>query len=197
MHIRLADENDAADIQAIYAPEVIETPITFETEPPSVDEIRRRLRETLALYPWLACEADGSVVGYAYATSHRSRASYRWSVDVSVYNHRGARGVGIGRALYTALLAILPVQGFVKAYAGITLPNPGSVGLHESMGFRPVGVYRDVGYKLGAWRDVGWWDLALQAAPAAPGEPLPLPQVAVDERVAAALRRANDLLRRR
>ena len=193
--IRHATESDAADIQAIYAPEVLETAITFEIEPPSVEDFRQRIRETTATLPWLVCERDGSVLGYAYAGAHRSRAAYRWSVDVTVYNHRQARGMGIGRALYTALLAMLPLQGLHKAYAGITLPNPGSVGLHQSMGFAPVGVYRGVGYKLGAWRDVGWWDLALQPPPPSPIEPRPLPQLLGSDALAAALQRGNDALR--
>lgn len=173
-NVRLARETDAEAVQAIYAPEVIETPITFEIEPPSVDEMRQRIRETMRMHPWLVYDRGGTAVGYAYATTHRSRAAYRWSVDVSVYIHRQARGIGIGRALYTELLRLLRRQGFANAYAGITLPNAGSIALHESMGFRPVGVYRGVGFKLGAWHDVGWWDLALQPRAASPAEPRPL-----------------------
>ena len=102
--------------------------------------------------------------GCRTASSHRTRAAYQWSVDVSVYVHERARRRGVGRALYGALFGILRQQGFYSAYAGIALPNPASVRLHESMGFQPVGVYRSVGYKLGAWRDVGWWHLALRPA---------------------------------
>lgn len=193
--IRFAREEDAAAIAAIYAPEVLETAITFEIEPPSIDETRRRIADTLRQYPWLVCERDGEVLGYAYATTHRTRAAYRWSVDVSVYLHRAARGRGLGRALYTSLFAILPQQGFASAHAGITLPNPASVGLHESMGFAPVGVYPGVGHKLGAWHDVGWWALDLQARPAAPTEPLPLPAIANNANVRAALARGSAFLR--
>jgi L-amino acid N-acyltransferase YncA len=196
MHIRLAEERDAEPVAAIYRPEVLETPITFEIEPPTVEEFRRRIRETLATHPWLVCERDGEVLAYAYASVHRARAAYRWGVDVTVYNHRQARGIGIGRALYTGLLGILPLQGFCTAYAGITLPNAGSVGLHQSMGFQPVGVYRRVGYKLGAWRDVGWWDLTLQPHPAEPAEPRPLPELLGTAEVAAVLARADAALRR-
>ena len=112
-----------------------------------------------------------TVLGYAYASRHRDRAAYQWSIDVSVYVRADAHRRGIGRALYAALLRIVTAQGFYRAYAGITLPNASSVGLHEAMGFRPVGVYRAVGYKLGAWHDVGWWDLALAAAGPAPPPP--------------------------
>ena len=106
--------------------------------------------------------------GYAYASRHRDRAAYQWSIDVSVYVRADAHRRGIGRALYAALLRIVVAQGFYNAYAGITLPNPASVGLHESFGFRPVGMYRRVGHKLGAWHDVGWWALDLQPRPASP-----------------------------
>lgn len=173
-NVRLARDSDAGAVQAIYAPEVIETPITFEIEPPSVAEMRQRVVDTLRTHPWLVYDRGGATIGYAYATTHRSRAAYRWSVDVSVYVHRQARGIGVGRALYTELLRLLRLQGFANAYAGITLPNAGSVGLHESMGFTPVGVYRGVGFKLGAWHDVGWWELALQPRAASPAEPRPL-----------------------
>jgi L-amino acid N-acyltransferase YncA len=122
--------------------------------------------------PWLVCEHRGELLGYAYASPHRVRAAYQWSVDVSVYIHAQARRSGVGRGLYRSLFALLTLQGFYHAYAGITLPNPASVGLHESLGFQPVGVYRSVGYKLGAWHDVGWWQLALQERVPAPEPPL-------------------------
>jgi L-amino acid N-acyltransferase YncA len=160
--IRLAVPNDAAGVQAIYAPVVRETAISFELEPPTITEIRRRIVKTLERWPWLVCEQDGNVFGYVYASEHRTRPAYQWSVDVSVYVHANARRSGVGQALYCSLFSLLALQGFYHAYAGITLPNPASVGLHESLGFQPVGVYRAVGYKLGAWHDVGWWQLTLQ-----------------------------------
>lgn len=169
--IRAATEFDADQIAAIYAPYVRDTAISFEVVPPTAEETRARLRSLSASYPWLACADGGVVLGYAYASRHRERAAYQWSVDVSVYVRSDAHRRGIGRALYSALLRIVAAQGFCNAYAGITLPNPSSVGLHESMGFQPVGVYRAVGYKLGAWHDVGWWELALQARPSAPAPP--------------------------
>jgi L-amino acid N-acyltransferase YncA len=116
-------------------------------------------------------EHHGEVLGYAYASAHRTRAAYQWSVDVSVYVQAQVQRSGVGCALYSSLFKLLTLQGFYNAYAGITLPNPGSVGLHESLGFRPVGMYRAVGYKLGAWHDVGWWQLTLQAPTLSP-EPL-------------------------
>ena len=159
---RLAEEHDAKDILAIYAPIVSNTAISFEVEPPTEDEMRQRIRNTRAHLPWLVCENRDAILGYVYASKHRARAAYQWSVDVSVYVHPSAHRAGIGRALYSSLFRLLTLQGFRNAYAGITLPNPASVGLHESLHFQPVGVYRAVGYKLGAWHDVGWWQLSLQ-----------------------------------
>lgn len=168
--IRLATPHDAAGIQAIYAPVVRETAISFEVEPPTVDDMRQRIVTVVERMPWLVCEHRGEILGYAYASPHRARAAYQWSVDVSVYIHAHARRAGMGQALYRSLLTLLTLQGFYQACAGITLPNPASVGLHESLGFQPVGVYRAVGYKLGAWHDVGWWQLTIRA-PALPPEP--------------------------
>src|SRR5688572_19253366 len=149
--IRLAVAGDAAAVAAVYRPFVASTPISFEIEPPDEGEMRRRIQETLKAYPWLVSESDGVVVGYAYATTHRVRAAYRWSVDAAVYVDAAHHRRGIGRGLYASLFAILARQGFVNAYAGITLPNAASVGLHEAAGFEAVGIYRQVGYKLGAW----------------------------------------------
>lgn len=175
--LRLATENDAEQIRAIYAPIVSQTATSFELEPPSPDEIRKRVADTLRLLPWLVCDRDGEVLGYAYASLHRTRPAYQWSVDVSVYVRAGQRRSGLGRALYASLFEILVRQGYYNAYAGIALPNPASVGLHEAIGFRPVGIYREVGYKLSAWHDVGWWQLALQPKLTPPQPPLDLDTV--------------------
>ncbi|WP_227355013.1 arsinothricin resistance N-acetyltransferase ArsN1 family B [Haladaptatus salinisoli] len=160
--VRLAEADDAPRIAAIYAPIVRETVVSFETDPPDDEEVAERISKTLPTYPWLVCERDEEILGYAYASAHRTRDAYRWSVDASVYVHDGHRRSGVGRGLYESLFALLRRQGFYNAYAGIALPNPASVGLHESMGFEEVGVYRNVGYKDGAWRDVGWWHLRLR-----------------------------------
>jgi L-amino acid N-acyltransferase YncA len=193
--IRLATERDAQQIAAIYAPNVTDTVISFETEAPSADEMRRRIGATLKRYPWLVCERHGWVLGYAYAAAHGSRAAYQWSVDVSVYVREGSHRKGVGRALYTSLFAALELQGFYNAYAGATLPNPASVGLHEAMGFRRVGVYRGVGYKMGAWHDVVWWHLPLRERVANPVPPADLPSALGSEEWEAALRRGLPLLR--
>ena len=172
MAIRLAVDRDAAAIADIYAPFVESSATSFETEAPSADEIRRRMQETMMTHPWLVCVCGGNVAGYAYATKHRLRTAYQWSVETSVYVHGSFRRAGVGRGLYTSLFAILAAQGFVNAYAGITLPNDGSVALHESLGFRPVGVYRTIGYKAGTWHDVGWWSLTIKEPPASPQAPV-------------------------
>jgi L-amino acid N-acyltransferase YncA len=195
--IKLATEHHAEQILGIYAPIVESTPISFEVEPPTTDEMRQRIADTLARLPWLVCEREGETLGYAYASEHSVRAAYQWSVDVSVYVHEQARHVGVGRAFYRVLFTVLTLQGFYNAYAGITLPNPASVGLHESMGFRPVGVFRGVGYKLGSWHDVGWWQLLLRPRDARPDPPLNLASIQASEKWDAALASgSSELLRR-
>lgn len=159
--IRAAATADAAAMQAIYAPIVETTAISFEEVPPTVEEMAERVETTLRSYPYLVAENGGRVVGFAYASQHRARAAYRRSVDVTVYVAEHARGAGVGRALYGDLLPMLAERGFHAAFGGIALPNPGSVALHEAMGFEHVGVYREVGFKLGRWHDVGWWQRLL------------------------------------
>ena len=172
--LRLANAGDAQAIADIYAPIVRDTFISFETQAPDAAEMRRRIEHTLPDFPWLIREIDGRVAGYAYASRHRERLAYRWSVDVSCYTHADHRRRGVGAALYRALLEILRRQGFVNAYAGIALPNEASVALHEAVGFKPIGVYAKVGYKHGAWRDVGWWAREIAVPVGAPAEPIPL-----------------------
>jgi phosphinothricin acetyltransferase len=175
--IRFADESDAAAIAGIYRPVVESTAISFETVPPDRDEMARRIADTTREHPWLVCEVGRRVAGYAYATKHRVRSAYRWSVDTSVYVDAGFRQGGVGRGLYGSLFGILSAQGYFNAYAGIALPNAASVALHEAVGFRKIGVYQRVGYKFGEWRDVGWWQLELRAHEASPVEPLDIDTV--------------------
>ena len=168
--LRAAAEADAAAIAAIYGPYVLETVISFETEPPTAAEMAARLAAG-AGFPWLVAERDGEVIAYAYAGAHRARAAYRWSVDTTVYVRRGLHRAGVGSRLYRELLAVLRRQGFRSAFAGIALPNEASVGLHQALGFQPVGVYRNVGFKLGRWVDVGWWGLELGDPGIPPADP--------------------------
>jgi len=154
--VRGARAADAAACAAIYAPYVTGTAITFETEPPSADEMAARIETASRNYAWLVLEQQGRVVGYAYGGRFHARPAYRWAAEVSVYLEPGRRRTGGGRTLYEALLARLRERGFRIAIAGMTLPNEASVGLHEALGFEPVGTYRRIGYKLGAWHDVAW-----------------------------------------
>jgi phosphinothricin acetyltransferase len=170
--IRMARAEDAEAIANIYRPIVASTAISFELVPPSVEEIKQRILTNLQFAPWLVSTgSQDEALGYAYASKHRERLAYQWSVDVAIYVDPEQRRRGIGRALYTSLAALLRLQGFYAAHAGITLPNSASVALHESLGFRPVGVYRAVGYKLGAWHDVGWWQLSLRERAGEPATP--------------------------
>lgn len=173
MKIRTASPEDAAAIAAIYAPVVAHTNIAFEVEPPDAQEMRSRIEKTLASLPWLVAEdAAGTICGYAYASKHRERAAYQWSVDTTVYVRQDARGQGVGRTLYERLLPLLAELGYFQAFAGIALPNAGSVGLHEALGFEALGVYRNVGFKNGEWRDVGWWQKSLRPLDV-PSDPVP------------------------
>jgi len=169
--IRDASEGDAAACAAIYAPYVTDTAISFETEPPSTDEMAGRIAAAQRSHAWLVLEDDGRVVGYAYGVPFRPRAAYRWACEVSVYLERGRRRSGAGRALYAALLPRLAARGYRTALAGMTLPNDASVGLHRALGFERVGTYRRVGYKHGAWHDVAWAQIMLAGGDEPPDEP--------------------------
>lgn len=173
--VRYADPaRDAPGCAAIYAPYVEDSVISFETQAPSAREMAERIEAITATHPWLVAERDGRLAGFAYASPHHPRAAYRWAADVTVYVDAAHHRAGVGRELYEALFELLRAQRLWIACAGITLPNDASVGLHEALGFVPVGVYRNIGWKDGSWRDVGWWQLDLGALPhEAPPEPLP------------------------
>lgn len=185
--IRLALPDDGPALADIYRPAVTDCATSFELDPPDGDEMARRAVRCIERTPWLVYERDGVVIGYAYAGTHRERAAYQWSVEVSAYVHHAAHRQGIGRALYASLFAALVVQGFRNAYAGVTLPNEASVRLHTSVGFTPVGVYRGIGYKFGAWHDVGWFERALAPRGRGPKLPRPLSECRNDPDFAAAL----------
>lgn len=171
MRVRDARPEDAAELAAIYRPYVEESVASFEDVAPDSSRIAVRMKAAPRL-PWLVAEDEaGGVVGYAYATRHRDRAAYRWAVDCSVYLQPDRRGHGTGRLLYGTLLPLLRDLGYCRAHAGIALPNPASVALHEACGFKPVGVYQHVGYKFGSWHDVGWWQLSLAPAGGSQGPP--------------------------
>jgi L-amino acid N-acyltransferase YncA len=169
--IRLATPEDAAGILAIYAPYIENTSFTFETEVPTLGEFAERISTYLITWPWLVCETDGKITGYAYATKYRERTAYQWGIESSIYIHDDFQKAGIGKALYTALFEILKKQGFRNVYAVINLPNEKSVAFHERLGFHYFATYEKVGYKLGKWKNVGWWRLIVNEfgdEPAAP-----------------------------
>ncbi|HEY7513857.1 MAG TPA: GNAT family N-acetyltransferase [Vicinamibacteria bacterium] len=178
MRIRLVRTEDAPELLRIYSPFVRETWISFEYEPPSVPELEGRIRAVTAASPWLVAVEGDEVIGYAYADKLRSRPAYQWAQETTVYVDRGSHRRGVARALYGVLFAALRVQGFASAWAGIALPNPTSVAVHEALGFRSAGVWPSVGFKLGAWRDLGWWRLELQPLGAGAPPPRPLPAAA-------------------
>lgn len=154
--IRLANAADVDGILAIYGPMITQTSITFEYEVPDAHAFLKRIEEVLSFAPWLVCELDGNVAGYAYAGKHRSRAAYQWSVELSTYVHPDFKRRGVAFGLYTSILEILKLQGYYNAYAGITLPNQASVAFHERISFQSIGIYQAVGFKHGQWHDVGW-----------------------------------------
>lgn len=186
MHIRLATPADGPRLADIYRPAVVGSTLSVEPIAPDGLEIARRVGDTLTQRPWLVAEAD-TVLGYAYASPHRVRASYAWSVEVSIYTDPAHHRRGVGRALYTSLFAILRLQGYQNAYAGLTVPNPPSRALHEAMGFRLVGTYAQVAYKDGRWLDLEWFALALGSHPHDPPQPSPLPELLGTEAFARAL----------
>ena len=169
--IRLATAADAPSLAVIYSPAVRDSATSFELVAPDAAEMARRVEALTARLPWLVYEDEGAVGGYAYASPHRDRAAYQWSVEVSAYVAPEWQRRGIARRLYESLFAILAELGYVNAYAGITLPNPPSVGFHTSLGFRPVGTYHGVGHKFGRWHDVVWLEREIVARPSDPPPP--------------------------
>jgi L-amino acid N-acyltransferase YncA len=168
---REASEDDAPACAAIYAPYVRETAISFEGEPPTSAQMAERITAATRTHAWIVHEDNGRVVGYAYGGPHQERAAYRFSCEVSVYVEHGRLRTGSGRTLYEALFKRLAARGYRMAVAGMTLPNEASAGLHRAMGFEPVGVYRRIGWKFGAWHDVAWMQRALGIEHDPPPEP--------------------------
>jgi L-amino acid N-acyltransferase YncA len=171
LQIRSATIADAEACAAIYTPYVHDTVITFETVPPTTEEMAERMAGALRTHAWLVLEDEGQVVGYAYAHPWKTRAAYRWSCEVSVYLEVGRRRGGGGRALYSALFDRLVERGYRIAVAGMTLPNEASLGLHRAMGFEEAGINRRIGWKNDAWHDVEWMQLELAADADPPAEP--------------------------
>lgn len=170
--IRPATKEDGAALLKIYERYIRDTAITFEYEVPTVAAFSERIENVLQQFPWLVCEIDGEVAGYAYAAKHRERAAYQWSADLSVYIDEKYHRQHIATELYTSLIALLKLQGYYSVFAGVTSPNPPSDAFHKAFGFEKVGVFQNVGYKLGAWRDVTWYKLSLADYPEEPKAPI-------------------------
>ncbi len=180
--IRAATPEDAGAIAAIYAPHVLTGTASFEIDPPDARAMRTRMAASEGLYPWIVAtngDATGGVIGYAYATRFRDRPAYRYVCETTVYMADVAQGQGAGRLLYEALIDTLRAQGFVHALGAIALPNDASIKLHESVGFRRAGVYREVGFKQGRWVDVGIWQAELNDPSVPPAEPRKFSDVGV------------------
>jgi phosphinothricin acetyltransferase len=195
MTIRLATGDDAAAILDIYAPYIQNTSFTFETEVPSLHAFKERINNYLQRWPWLVCEIDGKIAGYAYAGNYRERVAYQWCTESSIYLHDDFQKKGVARALYTALIGILKEQGFRNVYAVINLPNEKSVAFHESMGFTYFATYENVGYKLGRWKNVGWWQLIINEYGPEPAAPIMFAELN-KEKLPAILTEATIRLRR-
>ncbi len=174
---RLATIEDASQIQVIYAPIVKDTFISFEEVVPDISEIGERIQKTLTQYPYLICEIDGQVAGYAYASAFRPRAAYQWVTETTIYVHPDFHRQGIARGLYTTLLNVLCEQGYLNVIGVIALPNDASVNLHENLGFKKIGVFENMGYKINGWRDTGWWQLELNPMPSNPQPPQPIANI--------------------
>lgn len=175
--IRIATKDDAAGMLDIYIPFILNSGVTQETEVPSVEEFQKRINSNLAERPWLVCEIDNEIAGYAYAGKHRDRKGYQWCTEPSVYISEKYYGFGIANALYSALFDILRIQGYVNAYAVITLPNERSIAFHKRFGFDHLTVYKKIGYKLGQWHDVGWMQYQIEPHKLGPADPIKLPQI--------------------
>ncbi|MBX9797263.1 GNAT family N-acetyltransferase [Sphingomonas sp.] len=179
--IRPAVESDSPAIAAIYAPFVLGGTVSFETEAPDADTMCRRMHAWRGYYPWLVATSgeDGGVLGYAYAGLWRDRPAYRYVVETSIYTAGPLQRQGPARLLYDALIDTLRAQGFTQAIAVLSLPNEGAIQLHESVGFRRTGMYREIGYKQGQWLDIGFWQCALNTSRVPPVEPRPFSEVGV------------------
>lgn len=185
--IRRARAEDAAACADIYAPYVADSGVSFEQTPPGAAAMADRIAETLETYPWLVAVDDETVLGFGYASDHRSRGAYQWSVELSIYVGEDSRRSGVATGLYESLFAVLRRQGFVNAYAGVTLPNPASVAFHREMGFEPVGTYENVGYTADEWQDVQWWHRGLREPESEPDDPVPFVELEDTARLEAAI----------
>ena len=195
LRIRLAAQNDSAAILQIYTPFIMDTVITFECHVPSMTEFSGRMEMIQETYPWLACEMNGTIIGYAYASRFQERDAYDWSVDFSIYIDPQFHGKSIGKALYFALLEIVKLQGYCNAYACVTLPNTKSTHLHESFGFKTIGVFQNAGYKFGHWHDVIWYGLQLNEYGNEPEKPKSIHKISKTDDFKTIFEKAEQMIR--
>jgi len=193
--IRIATKDDSAGMMEIYALFILNSGITQETEVPSVKDFQQRVILNLEERPWLVCEINKEIAGYAYAGKHRDRKGYQWCTEPSVYISEKYFGLGIANALYTALFDILKIQGFVNAYAVITLPNDRSIAFHKKFGFDYLTTYKKIGYKLGQWHDVGWMQYEINTHKEDPDDPIKFPQIDKDI-IDSILKKSSALLKK-
>jgi phosphinothricin acetyltransferase len=194
-NIRFAIESDSASILQIYAPYITDSVITFEYEVPTITKLNEKMANIQKKYPWLVCEINGNIVGYAYASCFREREAYKWSVDFSVYINPQYHRKNIGKALYFALFELLKLQGCYNAYAGVTLPNIKSEGLHESFGFKAIGIYENVGYKFGSWHDVKWYGLKINEHDQAPVKPKSINEISNTNESKTIIEKAEQMIK--
>lgn len=192
--IRLAAEEDFASILQIYAPYITDTIISFECQIPTEIEFSQRIANIQRKYPWLVCEINDKIIGYAYASSFNQREAYDWSADFSVYINPQYHGKNIGKALYFSLIEILKLQGYCNIYAGVALPNIKSESLHESFGFKTIGVYQKVGYKFGSWHDVKWYGLKIKEHILSPEKPKAIGDVSNTDEFKTIMKKAEQMI---
>jgi L-amino acid N-acyltransferase YncA len=196
VELRVAVPSDARGILEIYAPHVQGSFCTFETEIPSIEEISQKIEKYTQSKPWLVCTINNVIASYAYASEHRARTAYQWCCESSVYTHNDFQGKGITHQLYKTLFAMLKMQGYRNVYAGITLPNEASIKLHEKCGFTHFATYENIGYKLGEWKDVGWWKLRLNEYDPEPSPPLKFSEMDLQQFEETVSKAANHILQK-
>lgn len=193
--IRLAGESDCPSILQIYAPYITDTFITFECQIPTITEFSKRMANIQRKYPWLVCKINDNIAGYAYASHFNEREAYNWSVIFSVYISPQYHRKNMGKALYFALFELLRLQGYYNAYAGVTLPNMKSERLHESFGFKAIGIYQNVGYKFGSWHDVKWYGLRINEHIQSPAKPKSIQEISNTNEFKTIMEKAEQMLK--
>jgi len=193
-NIRLITPADAEAALAVYAPYVLHTAYTFEYEIPSVDDFRTKIEKITAQYPWLVCECDGEIVGYAYGSTHRERAAYQWSPESTVYISDKHHRKGIARILYNTLFALLQQQGYINVFASVLVTNVNSVEFHRAYGFEEIGLFKNIGYKLGEWHTNLWFQYTLQEHVIDPSVPIPITKLSNDEELKIIINKSAELL---